>query len=137
MVALEQMKSPFYFKAHSTALTKGTTSNDVFLKVWYKDDVDLDHLLLEWENHRRAFKTGVPVAAPVLDSLVSSTSPSGSTYLVFASEYLQVHMIQDETAFFEFCTSFIKTVIKLHVDAGLLHCDLKPANMCWAIDLLV
>ena len=123
-----QMKSPFYFIADSSTASR----KKVFLKVWKVDDADIDSVLSEWMHHRHAFKEGVPVAAPALDEIATSTCSNGEVYLVFAVEYIRVDNIQCEKDFLEYCKSLIETVLKLHKKAGLLHGDLKPRNVCWS-----
>ncbi len=131
----EQPTSPFYFKARPVASANLPTAKKVFLKLWCVEDIDVSCVESEWMCHQTAFKTGVPVAAPILAEVAKSSSTNGSEYLVFAVEYIDqdsIESIESPERFFQFCDSLIDTVMKLHDRAGLLHCDLKPENIRWS-----
>lgn len=132
IVNTEAMTSPFYFLADWKPTMNGTTLKRVFLKVWKVAHVVMDYVQSEFDNYRQAYNAGIPVAEPVFDTLVRSTSSSGAEYLIFAVEYIDNDEVLDENDFLQFCISLIETVIKLHEKAGLLHCDLKPSNMRWS-----
>ncbi len=128
----KQTVSPYYFQGYLTSSTHGMTTKHVFLKVWNADDVKLSYVESEWMNHRHAFNAGVPVAAPVLPTIARSRTSCGSKYLVFAVEYADQERIEDAMNLLQFCDSLIETVMKLHNQANLLHCDLKPDNLRWS-----
>jgi Protein kinase domain len=128
----EQKESPFYFKGLLTSSDVGATTQDVFLKVWKVEDIDISSVESEERYHRQAFMAGVPVGAPVLPSIVRSKDADGSEYLVFAVEYIHEDCIDDPRDLGQYCFALIDTVNKLHNQAGLLHCDLKPDNVRWS-----
>lgn len=133
----EQKKSPFYFKCHSASSDMRLKSKEVFLKVWKVDDSDTAAVVLEVQYHRKAFEAGVPVAAPLLPEIAKSTSYDGSAaYLVFAVDYIHQDHIDGPDDFLQFCNALMNTVNKLHNQAGLLHCDLKPDNLRWSLGVV-
>lgn len=124
--------SPFYFKGRMVASSPSMINKDVFLKVWNAADVPMQLVESEWMHHKLAFEAGVPVAAPALPQVVRSKSRSGEEHLVFAVEYSHQDSIECLESLVEFSESLIKGVIKLHDDARLLHCDIKPDNVRWS-----
>ena len=130
----EQTVSPFFFRGRSTTsptLLGVTPNQEVFLKVWKTDDVDIGAVHSEWIHHRRAFEAGVPVATPVLSELAKSTCSCGLEYLVLAVEFIATDDMKTMIDLWHFCSSLIKTVLTLHEKAGMVHCDLKPPNLRW------
>jgi Protein kinase domain len=128
----QQKKSPFYFKCYLASSDNLTTGKEIFLKVWKVEDTDTKVVEAEVNCHRKAFDAGVPVAAPVLPKIARSKCADGSEYLVFAADYIHQDRIEDPWVLMEFCGALIDTVEKLHHQAGLLHCDLKPDNLRWS-----
>lgn len=125
--------SPFYFKGRMTSSKiASTTSKDVFLKVWNEERAGVLGVEMEWTHYKIALDAGVPVAAPVLPEIVRATSSSGIDHLVFAVEYIHEDAIRTIEDVVQFSESLIQSVMKLHDAAGLLHCDLKPANVRWS-----
>jgi Protein kinase domain len=127
-----QKKSPFYFKSLPASSGILTTSKEIFLKVWKVAGMHTGLVEAEVNYHRKAFEAGVPVAAPVLPRIARTKIADGSEYLVFAVEYIPKDSIEDPWVFLDFCGALIHTVKKLHHQAGLLHCDLKPGNVRWS-----
>lgn len=129
----EQKVSPFYFKC-----TPGfndlelSDTKEIFLKVWKVEEIDVGSVESEWSYHQKAFEAGVPVAAPVLPEMAKSQSANGSEYLIFAADYIHEDHIESPRDFLQFCSALIDTVEKLHNQAGILHCDLKPDNIRWS-----
>jgi serine/threonine protein kinase len=124
--------SPFYFKGRMISSKTPSTTKDVFLKVWNAEHVGVLPVEMEWTHYKIALNAGVPVAAPVLPEIVLATSSSGLNHLVFAVEYIHEDAIQTIEDIVRFSESLIKSVVKSHDAAGLLHCDLKPANVRWS-----
>jgi serine/threonine protein kinase len=130
-----QKHSPFYFKCHP-ASEPLTSNKEIFLKVWKVEETQSRWVEAEVRHHREAFEAGVPVAAPYLPRIERSKSSDGSEYLVFAVDYLHQDSIGDLWVFLEYCAALIDTIKKLHHQAGLLHCDLKPDNVLWSDGLV-
>ena len=126
--------SRFFFRGRLTqSPTIGGTEKEVFLKVWKVDDVDVASVYAEWKHHNRAFKAGVPVAVPLLSELAKATcSCCGLEYLVLATEFIQIDDISTMIELWQFCSSLIQAVLTLHEQAGMLHGDVKPANLRWS-----
>jgi serine/threonine protein kinase len=84
-------------------------------------------------HYKQAYDAGVPVALPALNEVARSSSSRGSQYLIMAVEYIHQDAISSSTVedLVQFCCSLVDSVDKLHQQAKLLHCDLKPDNVRW------
>lgn len=127
----DQTKSPYYFRGCVTSDIVGMTTKDVFLKVWDSNDRRFSKGDRERRYHKLAFDAGVPVAFPVLDEIARSKLSDGIEYYVFVTEYQDEDAIGTAEELLHFSISLIETVLKLHNQAGILHCGLKPDNVRW------
>lgn len=128
--------SRFYFKARTKSSIDHGVTQEVFLKVWRADVVDIESVESEWMSHHQAYKAGVPVAAPILSGLARSTCCCGIDYLLFAVAFIKEDRIETIEQLWQFCRSLVETVLTLHQKAKMLHGDLKLANLRWSDGLV-
>jgi len=131
-----QNSSPFYFKGeYEHEQTIGTKSQSVFLKVWKVDDLYcVDSVQNEWTLHWRVHNSNVPVAVPLFEDLIKAVArkSGGREYLVAAMEFVSFDEIETIDQVLSFSVSLISAVGRMHSNAGVLHCDLKPSNVRWS-----
>jgi len=131
-----QNSSPFYFKGeYGHEQTTGSKSQSVFLKVWKVDDLYcVDSVQNEWMLHWRVHNSNVPVAVPVFEDLIKSVArkSGGREYLVAAMEFVGFDKIETIDHVVSFSVSLVSAVGRMHSNAGVLHCDLKPNNVRWS-----
>jgi len=126
-----QQESPFYFNGRIAGL--GTA---VFCKVWREGDhrTKRERIVEEIKYLKMANKLGVPSPKvfkelTALDIMYTSKQNETEKYHILVTQKLK----QDEVAqndVFDFALALIRAVQQLH-HAGVLHCEIKPANIAW------
>jgi len=123
-----QVKSPFYFKGETSG-----TGTDVFCKVWRVGDshTDRESIVEEIKYLKMANKNGVP-SPKVMDEFTALDVVhyhERETFHVLVTQLLPQDKVQKDDVH-DFAVSLIRSVQELH-KAGMLHCDIKPANVSW------
>jgi Protein kinase domain len=120
--------SPFYFV--------GVLANarvPVFIKVWRGGDKRTNRRHVETEARllKAAHQRGVPCPLVVDRWTVMDVDGERDKY-----HRLVMHKLPDDAVdrqdVHPFAVSLIVAVRKLHNDAGILHCDIKPNNILWS-----
>jgi len=123
-----QQRSPFFFQGE-------TRNQRVFFKVWRIGDLNIseEEIKNEISFLRRARVKGVSVPH-IFDKL--TTKVSTATNLVFhvlgMSHAGSTSIIEKKwTTVLLYLFSLSQNVEKLHKEAGIIHCDIKPDNVAW------
>lgn len=133
--------SPFYFlgmavrttdpsQATATSATAAET-RPVFVKVWREGDerTSLTSVQREMDLLDRAHQAGVPCPAVVPALTDLSILQDGDVF-----HRLVMHQVAncavDPSDSEAYALSLVKAILRLHA-AGILHCDIKPANVAW------
>lgn len=149
-----QQTSPFYFTGQTklqipvqnvrdsvdgnaaVSISVAVEPTSVFCKVWHSEDrsTDVDNIQDEMDTLNLARAKGVPCPCliPELSNLnISSSlsSLSGSYHVITMTEMSRDDVLPHDIL--NYAISLIRTCRKLHDDAGLLHCDIKPNNLSW------
>lgn len=84
--------------------------------------------------HWRVHNSNVPVAVPVFEDLIKSVArkSGGREYLAAAMEFVGFDEIETIDHAVSFSVSLVSAVGRMHSNAGVLHCDLKPNNARWS-----
>jgi Protein kinase domain len=144
--------SPFYFgggavrtgtsaypAAHATAtpaaapaaIAPEALSLPVFVKVWREGDerTSLKSIRRERELLDRAHQAGVPCPAVVPALTELSILHDGDVFHRLAMDRVANGAV-DRSDLNAYALCLVEAVLRLHA-AGILHCDIKPANVAW------
>jgi Protein kinase domain len=103
----------------------------VFMKVWVEGHKDtcLKNVSSEIKLHQKAHKRGVPCPGVVDDLTALSVTYQGEVFHLLVMPLLEDDRL-DAVDCVAYAKSLIQAVMALH-GTGLLHCDIKPANVTW------
>ena len=139
-----QQESPFYFTGKTTVLAPQPTGSkkkeeqvkSVFCKVWRDGDrlTSVDMIKKEIEMLMLASLKGEPCPDLIDDlSKVNYSSDllsSSAVYHILAmNELSRDEVLLEHTL--DYTISLVNACLKLHNDAKILHCDVKPENLSW------
>ena len=131
-----QQESPFYFIGKTKRENKEV---GVFCKMWRDGDrlTNVDDIKQEMAMMKLAISEGVP-CPDLLEDLSKinysssdslSSSSSGVYHMIVMSKLRRDKVLPKDAL--TFSISLVSACLKLHNDAGVLHCDVKPGNLSW------
>ena len=119
-----QERSPFYFRGVHAA-----SGLSAFLKVWREEDAPIQSITSELRNLKSALDAGVPVASPILQEVLKS-QVGGTMFYILATQFVDEDVMRPGDVL-PYARSLVSAVDSLNSKAGILHCDVKPANTRW------
>ncbi|CAJ1946662.1 unnamed protein product [Cylindrotheca closterium] len=120
-----QGTSPYYFHA-----THASTGVECFLKLWRQDEGGFDDVRNEMRFLKEAQNHDIAVAKMITDDVVPF-SLHDINFEVLATEYIESSPVSSVDELLEFSLALMRVVSKLHENARILHCDIKPNNLRW------
>jgi serine/threonine protein kinase len=122
-------ESPFYFTGNYHPINGKPVK--VFCKVWHEGDRETNRnlVLLEMDMLNQAYQSGVSCPKMVDGLTAIDIVMEGETYHLLVMTYHQQNDVREGDLLL-FVQSLINEVSKLHM-SGILHCDIKPANISW------